>query len=314
MRNKKTIIIISLVSILISILIAILKKDFEIMSSVYEFPLSFVASGIDKLSNLGEIGNGIATMIWIGLASIPAIFAFAYGKKDETVFERIALFLLAGVTLISIYGMINPSAFLVASATGDIHMQEMVKVVWSLTTWEFLILYIVLRIIRLIRTGNKSQLLRTTSAVLYLVYAFIVCVFITSGIETITQLCQGTYNTSEQLFAIFKLLSQSVIYAFDLIITMRVLNLVELVKLDERDSIVEVAKKLSRISFIFLGIMTFISALVNLVQMLFARNLTNIEVVVDLPVDSLLFVIIMFLLSCLLIENKRLKDDNNLFI
>jgi len=44
------------------------------------------------------------------------------------------------------------------------------------------------------------------------------------------------------------------------------------------------------------------------------RWLSNINVTVDIPIISIAFTVMILLFSRLLIENKKLRDDNNLFI
>jgi len=55
-------------------------------------------------------------------------------------------------------------------------------------------------------------------------------------------------------------------------------------------------------------------AFANILQMILMRWLSNSSFTVDIPLTSLVFTVMILLFTRLLIENKRLREDNNLFI
>ena len=55
-------------------------------------------------------------------------------------------------------------------------------------------------------------------------------------------------------------------------------------------------------------------AVVNAVQLLFLPRLSQADTAVGFPLISIVFTMILLLLSRLLVENKRLREDNDLFI
>ena len=50
------------------------------------------------------------------------------------------------------------------------------------------------------------------------------------------------------------------------------------------------------------------------VAVLFSRFLSNISVNVEIPVVSLAFILLILILSRLIVENRKLQSDNDLFI
>ena len=55
-------------------------------------------------------------------------------------------------------------------------------------------------------------------------------------------------------------------------------------------------------------------AVVNAAQLLFLPRLSQADTAVEFPLISIVFTLILLLLSRLLVENKRLREDNDLFI
>ena len=83
---------------------------------------------------------------------------------------------------------------------------------------------------------------------------------------------------------------------------------------EEQDGITEAASRVSSICYVMLGITTTITAASNIIQIVFMRWLANVSVIVDIPIISIVFIVLILLFARLLIENKRLRDDNSLFI
>ena len=55
-------------------------------------------------------------------------------------------------------------------------------------------------------------------------------------------------------------------------------------------------------------------AVVNAAQLLFLPHLSQADTAVKFSLISIVFTLILLLLSRLLVENKRLREDNDLFI
>ena len=83
---------------------------------------------------------------------------------------------------------------------------------------------------------------------------------------------------------------------------------------DDKTDTVQRADALSRRCCLALGITAVSTVILNVVQLLLSNWLSNISVSVDIPFISLAFVLLILLLSRLIAENRRLRDDNDLFI
>lgn len=74
------------------------------------------------------------------------------------------------------------------------------------------------------------------------------------------------------------------------------------------------AQGVSRLCCLALGVTAALVAAANIIQMMLMRWLSSTSFTVNLPILSIIFTIMIFVFTRILIENKRLRDDNELFI
>ena len=79
-----------------------------LFSSFLSFPLEQIALGMRALSLTGIAGNGISMLLIALFALIPLFFALRYPGGRDTLAERIALFVLALMLPVALYGILNP--------------------------------------------------------------------------------------------------------------------------------------------------------------------------------------------------------------
>ena len=285
-----------------------------LFSSMMAFPLEQIGWGLGALSKLGAAGNGAAVAAWVGLSAIPAMCALRYGRGKETRWERAALYLLSAVLLLALYGMTNPSLFLPPLAQGFPEYAKMIKSVFGVCVWAVAVLYLVLRLIRLFRLGKKEQLLAYLQALLG-----ILCVLFTGAAALALSsgalaLQDGARLDADTCFGVFRLILELVPYLFDIAILLGAIDLLAIVQSPEQDGIVESAGRLSDACCLALGVTTALTAASNIVQICLMRRLTDLSVTVNIPILSIALTVLILLFARLLIENKRLRDDNSLFI
>ena len=285
-----------------------------LFSSMMAFPLEQIGWGLEALSKLGPTGNGAAVAAWVGLSGIPALCALRYGHGKETRWERAALYLLSGVLLLALYGMANPSLFLPSLAQGFPEYTKMIKSVFGVCVWAVVILYLVLRLIQLFRLGDRNQLLaymQTILKVLCVLFAGAGALSISNGALALQD---GARLDADFFFGVFRLLAELVPYGFDILIVTLAADLLAIVRGEEQDGIVESAERLSNACCLALGVTTALTAASNILQICLTRLLTDVSVTVDIPILSIALTVLILLFARLLIENKRLRDDNSLFI
>ena len=77
---------------------------------------------------------------------------------------------------------------------------------------------------------------------------------------------------------------------------------------------IQASEKLSHLCVVSLSATVVVTALLNLLQLMFLGELHTVHINVYVPVLSVAFVLAVLLLNRLLGENKSLKEDNDLFI
>ena len=245
------------------------------------------------------------------------MIALLYRRGRETLLERITLFVLSGVLLFVLYGMAAPHAFSIVShrnAEGVAGWTKAVREIFGASAWAVIVLYVFLLIIRLFRQGDKEQLLKYMRMILYavcMIFTAVAAVLLTKGSLSF---CDVPSTAIDKGFAAARLAAQLIPYLFDIIIIIRLLDLLHIAMEEEQAGMAEAAEKVSRICCIALGVTAAVTALINIIQILFMDLLTSIYVTADVPVVSMAFAVLILLLIRLLIENKKLRDDNSLFI
>lgn len=314
MKRKTLLLICVCEALLLTALVVLTKHLPNLFSSMMAFPFEQIAEGLRLLSKAGPVGNGISVALWFGISAIPAITALRYQGDKETLLERISLFVLSGAIFMALYGMINPLFFRPANSENISEYIKLIKAIFGVSVWAVVVLFVTLRLIRLFRQGNKEQLLKYMRTIL-----FTLCFLFTADASVLlandlVSLLVSAQTSIDRIFGVFCLAAKLTPTLFNIAILLQVLNLLGIAAKDEQDEIVKAAKQVSNVCCAALGVMTAVTALSNIVQIIAMRWLSSVAVSVDIPVISIVFVAMILLFSQLLIENKRLRDDNSLFI
>lgn len=314
MKRKSLVILLGCESVLLTIL-AILTNFFPtVFSSMLAFPFEQIAGGLGFLSQIGNIGNGLAMALWIGISLIPIMLALKTGRNKETAKERIVLFLLAAVIMLTMYGMVNPRLFCPTVSGAQKEFIPFIKAALGVTVWSFIVLYIILRLLRMFTAGNTNKLMQYLKVMLYILCSFFTAIIFATCVSELITYLKEAQDTLTVVLSVIKFLILSVPYAFDVVITISAIVLLDAALSKEQTGIVESAAKLSQVCCIALGITAASTAAFNVVQIVLMRYLPNAAINVDAPVISIAFSLVVLLASRLLVENKRLRDDNDLFI
>ena len=313
MKRKKLILILAVEAVLVCILLALSKAVPNMNFSILSFPLEPVFRGLKAAAKTGPVGNGFAVMISAALILLPVFFAMRT-KGEGIVPECIALLLLAGAIGLGLFGCWNPDAFRHEIVGGGPKMENMLRVVFSLCIWSMLILFIVLRLIRLFRNGHKEQLLHYLRRILY-----VLCFLSAAGLaytvtDCVLTVIDGLPTAADTTLLIAKTLTTAAAVILDLAVIFRMFELLDAAAAEEQAVLKEAAGKLSRISCITLACTVWFTAGLHILQILLISSLTDNQFRVEPPITQVLFLLMVLLLSRLLSENKELRDDNSLFI
>ena len=314
MKRKTLLIICFCTAACMAVLVILTKRLPNLFSSLLAFPFEQMAEGLSVLSKAGPIGNGLAAAFWIGISSIPAMIACRYGKSKETALERASLYGLSGAILLALYGMVNPSLFRPTPLEGVLEHTKLIKAIFGVSVWAVFVLCVLLCLIRLFRQGSKEQLSRYMQIVLGALCGIFAAIAAVSLVNGSLSLLDSSLTSIDRGFGVLLLAAALTPYLFDIVIIMRVLKLLEMAAGDEQDGVVEAANRVSDSCCLALGLTTAIAAAANILQVVMMRWLSNVTVAADIPIISIAFTVMVLLFARLLIENKKLRDDNHLFI
>jgi len=306
--------------------------------NVLSFPFSQIANGISFLAQKGGALRGLAVAGFAFVILAPLVIAFS-GKKEKRPLEKIILILLSVVLGIGLYMMINPVLFLSAERASASRIFE---VVISMTIWSGIVLALALRGMHLLRSGEKKTLMGSFSVILVALCVIFVATGAASLGSKVKEMGLGRNDTEEmdtnedndmplfltradslsiqekgaadQVNELAECVQIAAPAVLEVIICVLILRLIWIYTSEEQSGLKKAAGNLSKMSCRMLLIVLSLTLGCNLYQLLFFKNLKNVDVKMQLPVLGIAFVVIAVLFSRLIIENKDLKDDNEKFI
>lgn len=291
--------------------------------SMITFPFEQIGWCLEKLARMGGIANGISIVLWIGISMIPFLSALLSKKLKKV--EKGALTLLSFTILVALYGMVNPGSFCkiyIASDGGG--MDAIIKAMLSATVWSVFALFIVIRLTRLFGTEDKKKLFWYIKILLYVFGIGIVLEIILSVIMGGINLNQGGSKGLDFLVEMLRFSVNVIPLILDIMVIRDAIKLViafnnseitnETAENSKKDSLAAASEKLCKTCSRALGVSVGAIAAFNLLQVLLSRYLSNVLTYAKSPITSLVFAGIVFLMARLMIENKELKEDNDLFI
>lgn len=314
MKRKTMILILFCVAAGLVALVLLSKRMPAFFSSMMAFPFEQLAGGIQLLARTGWQGNSVAVLVWLLISGLPAMMALGGRRHQQSWPERAALFLLSGVILLALYGMTNPQVFRSAMAEGFSEYARFIKSALGVSVWAVVVLYMTLRLIRLFRAGTREQLLRYLRIML-----FLLCIILTAGATLslthgLAALADGLGAGLDQGIRLFRLVAGAIPSLLSIVVIFRAMALLDRAVSEQQDGIVEAALGLCKISCQALGITAAVIAASNLIQLLAMRWLSDLAVTADIPVFDMVLLVMILLFARLLVENKRLRDDNSLII
>ena len=315
MKRKTLVTVLIIEAVILAALAVLTVLAPGLFSSVLAFPMEQIASGLAALSVMGKVGNGLAVTLVVGISAIPLLIAaFTYPRGKETVAERFALALLAPVLLFSFFIMINPALLGFNAPHTAEGFAKAIRPFLALTVWTVIILFIVLRLIRLFRAGSRPQLMKYLRVVLCVLSMYLVAQAVVSLVLVVMtpQLAEPT--AADTVVYIFRVAAVIVPLLFDLFVVLRVLSLLEIASTEDQDGIGDAASRLCNTSCLTLAVTTGLCALQHIVQLILLPHMTDMNASVEIPVVSIVFVVVILLFSRLLVENKQLRDDNSMII
>lgn len=314
MKRKSFIILI--VAVFVSLMALVLFVDGfpTFFSSVVAFPFEQLASALRALALTGNIGNGLALVVCVALSLLPMLFVLRHKGKKEYLGENVVLCCVSIAVFITLFGMANPSKLLSAFPHFTVEALPVVKGVMGGMVWSFIVLWAVLRSVRLFRSGDTDRLLCYLRVALHALCILFVAVIAISCGSTLLDGFSVAQKSMDNIMAVILFITSSLPYIFDIAITLSLLTLLDSYVKKNEDDTVRHAASLSKRCCLALGITAASTTILNVLQLLLSRFLSGISIDVEIPVVSLVFILLILILSRLIVENRKLQNDNDLFI
>lgn len=307
----------------VCVLLHILQASFYgIYSSAVAFPYEQLGVCLRALSLSGGLGNVVAIVIYVAVSLVPVAVLLVLLKKRGFHREDWLLAGLSAVLFAVLYLMINPGT--IRSLFGGAAGLTVGKAILGGTAYSVLFGYLVLRMLRLFFAGSIGKLQKYMTTLLFLLNLFFVYLAFGSSLgkllDSIGSLRAGNTGNEHLLgasyvFLVLQFAVNALPYLLDVLVVFAALQLLDELQADRYSSkSVATAKRLTRLCGAVLAAMVLTNITFNLLQLLFVKTLMVINSSVQIPVLSIAFVMAVLLLAQFIAENKRLKDDNDMFI
>lgn len=295
-------------------------------AGIFAFPFAQLGAGLRALSLMGGGWNVLAIVLYALLALLP-MAGFVYAAQKKRLHTEELLLPLLSVTLFAVlYAMINPS-----QAERYFSMdRSFASALLGAVVYTQCIAYAVLRLLRTTFSADADGLRRCFRAVLLVLAAFFVyCAFgaqlhtLLADWKTLAEgntagavgnLAGGRSLRLTQFFLLLRYLAEAAPYLLDVWVILAALELLSARMKADAASAADAAGQIARRCRISLSVSVLTELTLDVLQALAAGKLLNTAFSVKLPLISIAFCLAALLLVRLMQENRRLRDDNDLFI
>jgi len=292
-------------------------------------PFAQIGLGLRMLSLSGTAGNIAALILYFVLSLFPIILLPVICRRRRLAPEDGLLAVLSVLLFAVLYIMINPGVM--TRIFGTSAVIPMGKAMLGGMVWSVIAGYGVLRILRMFFAADRMQLQRYFSAFLYVLA--LLCIWIACGTQLsalfarISAVYAANQGTEDGLFVtciflVLRYLGAVLPYVLGVIVLEAAIRLLALQRSDpDTPHIGAAADRLSVLCGKSVAAAVVTNIGINLLQLLCAGFLRDIHGNLELPVFSVGLVLAVLLLARyiaenarLRAENRRLQDDNDLFI
>lgn len=313
------------VEALLCIIFVVLNLSFaNAFSGAMAFPFEQIGLGLRALSLTGNIGNIFALILYTSVSLLPILFLLRAQRKRKLQAEDCLLFMLSAALFITLFLMTNPTY--IGQIIGGLGLAGITvgKAILGGTTWSVFFGYVILRFIRLSFDSGITKLQTYLMVLLYtLSFLFVFAIFgvglknMLASINTIQVNNKGSESglAPTYVFTVLRYLIDSLPYLLNTITVVFSLDLLDSMQQDSySERTVVLSSRLTKWCGKALIAVVISGIALNLLQLIFARIIRDINSTLSIPLTSIIFVLITLLFARLVSENRRLKSDNDLFI
>lgn len=301
----------AILCILLSALHSVLPPYFPAMAS---FPFSQLGLGLRTLSLSGSTGNFFAVLLYAAICLLPSVALLPMRRTGTLHWEDGLLVLISAALFPILFLMVNPGLTAVPGSEG-----VLCSVVWSLAA-----AWLTLRVLRSLFSSDRHQLALWFSRLLRAAAFYYVFelfgVLLPALLQELSMLQASSdpfsafvYSDTEIAFTVIRHLVSALPSALLLTVILRAVALMDLARCGD-DGVLPAAERLSRLCRTTVSVTVLSVAAADLLQLFLFDRLLHVHISVVLPMMELIFVLGILLLTRYMAENRRLQEDNDLFI
>lgn len=344
MTRKKLGILLALEAVLCAAAAIVLR--FFGTADVISFPFALLGKGLRALSLSGTLGNLAAIVLYAGLSLLPAAYAFLRWRKKKLLKEDALLLLLSAALFAVLYLMINPG--LLAKTVIVNGMANFQKTVLVSLLFGIAVAYGILRFLRVCQNSGTAKQLQLLRGLLCVVCMLLVAAMfgqnfssmllsLESYLEDATGYTDLLLAGSDMRHILREFLYTSrgyirgilyggagVFLQYLVSVIPRVMEIavifcaLDLTKALQAGTysvpVVQASQRLARWCKRSIYVVVLSQLGFNLLQVLLSRNLRDTSYTFDIPLFSIVFLLLVLLLAKFFAEGRALKEDNETII
>ncbi len=331
--RRKTLLMFLCLEAIVCVIVGIWGGDLAISyRTIAAFPFEPIGQGLRFLSESGVLGNVLAITLYIVICLAPILYSFLTTTRRIPPPEDALLVLLSILSFVFLYRFVNPAS--IPSVLPAMFGNVFGKALMGQMIYSVMLTYILLKFLRHTYTSDRKILQKYL--VIFLGALAILFVYQAAG-NDFSQFTDGLRNQSSTpnfldvsltvnqsssvngllsvVISFVGLLVRSVSSLSSVIIIFSVLELLEnLEKGRYSEETVRMAQYMSNLCGVLLAITILSSLVYNLLQYLLANHLQNLTMNMDIPLLPIIFLLAILFATQLLRDNRKLQEDNSLFI
>lgn len=289
---------------------------------VISFPFVQIAYILRALSLNGGVVNMLAIALYVLICLVPVIMLLLKFRKETFKTEDSLLVLLSFMLFVAIYYLINPGLM-----PGTFALRGLTNSgIFNLCSMLYItiISYLVLWLIRKFDNTDTDVLLKYLGVLVFIIIGlYLLNLFAFTPINIIADIrslrevntMSGINFTLTDIFIVFNNIVKIIPDIYLVLILIVGTNLIDILKTDkfsdEASTIIKQIEGYCRKGLLYSTIATFA---VNLIQILLSRSLLSTDINVDIPLFSLILLLLIMLVSRYFAESRRMKEEMDLFI
>ncbi|MBQ4283448.1 MAG: hypothetical protein IJB96_05915 [Lachnospira sp.] len=289
----------------------------DIITYVLRMPFELISQNLRKLSMGSDAGNVVAWIFFVLIGLVPIAILAIKCARHHVKLEDGMLIIISALIYQVLYMLINPGLYF--QMIQDVRMYEVQSLGACIVAYSAIAVYLIMKLIRFIYDDNKKALKRSLAILVCVLSIFVFCEMIVDSYESIKGIKILFTDDADILIKLGVTvldIADNVVYGitFIAVFIYAYRFLKEFIDGGFTEDLVVRAKTLQRASVIFIVGNILVNMCYNVVQLLAGRYLNDTSVVVMIPTFEIICLVFVVLITKLIADNKKLKEENELFV